>query len=203
MLFVVSDVIILKYYLLDKHLQYRNREKETAMYKLDYTKAEILQISNDAFFYLRDGEEPLDEANLEEANEIYASFPNGFEIKGLWATIPDTDIIEATFVPYVIDDSDYDMYQELAKGYFWQLKFTQDNRFVKYWSYRESTGEREYKGEYELRISALSKQHWIGFSTGDVRKGKGCVFWLKHFTERKPGTIKIPKDLQIGIPGLQ
>ena len=37
---------------------------------LDYSKKQTLQISNDAFCFLYYGEEPLDEDNLEEANEM-------------------------------------------------------------------------------------------------------------------------------------
>ena len=51
-----------------------------SLFILDTTRAIELQISNDAFFYLLEEEEPLDEANLEEAQEILAMFPNGFVV---------------------------------------------------------------------------------------------------------------------------
>lgn len=41
---------------------------------LDYSKKQTLQISNDAFYFLYYGEEPLDEDNLEEANELSTAF---------------------------------------------------------------------------------------------------------------------------------
>lgn len=69
-------------------------------YKLDPSKAQTWLISNDAFFWLKDEEDPLDESNLEEAEEILAMFPNGFVIQDNWKyTEPDT--IEATFIPYI------------------------------------------------------------------------------------------------------
>lgn len=40
-------------------------------------------ISNDAFYYLSEGEEPLDENNLEEALYYKNLFPDGYEIKRL------------------------------------------------------------------------------------------------------------------------
>ena len=47
---------------------------------LDYSKKQTLQISNDAFCFLYYGEEPLDEDNLEEANEVSEMFSNNFYI---------------------------------------------------------------------------------------------------------------------------
>ena len=71
-------------------------------YKLDPSKAEVRYLSNDAFFWLKDEEDPIDEDNLEEAQEILAMFPNGFVIKDDWK-YDDDDTIEATFIPYVDD----------------------------------------------------------------------------------------------------
>ena len=166
-------------------------------YKLDYAKAETLQLSNDAFFFIRDGEEPLDEDNLEEANEILTMFPYGFEIADDWQAIESTDMVEVTFIPYTEEEISYDMSYEIAKGYFYHIKFTQGNKFVKLWSYKESTGESLYKGEYELRVGALSKRKMVGFKTGDWRNGKGSLLWLKQFSERIP--TKIPSDLPEGL----
>lgn len=168
------------------------------MFRLDSSKALTLQITNDAFFYLKEDEDPLDDDNLEEALEVLSMFPNGFEIREDWRPVEDSDLIEATFIPYVQVDDDYDASDEMAKGYYFQIQLTQGNRFVKVWSFRESTGERTYKGEYELRYN--SSKSCIGYATGDWRKGKGCLLWLKHYKERKPGILKnIPKDIPVGF----
>lgn len=168
------------------------------MYRLDITKALTLQITNDAFYYLKEDEDPLDDDNLDEALEVLSMFPNGFEIREDWRPVEDSDLIEATFIPYVKVDDDYDASEEMAKGYYFQIKLTQGNRFVKVWSFRESTGERKYKGEYELRYNS-NKSH-IGYATGDWRKGKGCLLWLKRYKERKLGILKsIPKDIPTGF----
>ena len=53
-----------------------------------------MQISNDAFYYLYYGEEPLDDENMEEAQEIADMFPNGFVIEDNWENVDDTDLIE-------------------------------------------------------------------------------------------------------------
>ena len=52
-----------------------------SQFRLDYSQQQTMQISNDAFFYLLEEEEPLDEENLEEAYEILALFPHGFNIE--------------------------------------------------------------------------------------------------------------------------
>ena len=168
------------------------------MYRLDITKAVTLQITNDAFYYLKEDEDPLDDDNLDEALEVLDMFPNGFEIREDWRPVEDSDLIEATFIPYIQVDDDYDASEEMAKGYYFQIKLTQGNRFVKVWSFRESTGERIYKGEYELRYN--STRTCIGYATGDWRKGKGCLLWLKRYKERKLGILKsIPKDISTGF----
>lgn len=51
-----------------------------AKYILDNEGAEIMRLSNDAFLYLTQEEEPLDEDNFIEAQQLYEEFPLGFEI---------------------------------------------------------------------------------------------------------------------------
>lgn len=51
-----------------------------AKYILDNEGTEIMRLSNDAFLYLTQEEEPLDEDNLIEAQQLYEEFPLGFEI---------------------------------------------------------------------------------------------------------------------------
>ena len=61
---------------------------------LDYSKKQTLQISNDAFCFLYYGEEPLDEDNLEEANEVSEMFSNNFYIEDDWKAVDNSDLIE-------------------------------------------------------------------------------------------------------------
>lgn len=73
-------------------------------YKLDAEHATTLQISNDAFWYLYQEEEMLDEDNMEEAIEVMNMFPNGYIIKDDYKFVEDEDdLIECTFIPYVQD----------------------------------------------------------------------------------------------------
>ena len=41
---------------------------------------ETFQLSNDAFYYLKDGEEPLVDEALDEALAVEALYPDGFTI---------------------------------------------------------------------------------------------------------------------------
>lgn len=100
------------------------------MYKLDYSKKQVLQLSNDAFFYLKEEEEPLDEDNLDEANEIISMFPKGFHIDEGWKYVEDSDMVEATFIPYIDDDWQFDEYIDLFNGWQLQIKWTDDRTQV-------------------------------------------------------------------------
>lgn len=165
------------------------------MYKLNEANAIILQITNDAFFFVKEDEELLDEANMDEVNEILEMFPNGFEIKDDWLYVENTDLIQACFIPYEkVEDDDVDMFQELSKSVTLQLKLTKNNTHVQAWNYRVSSGKRDYVGEYEL---CLNSTGLICFATGDFRRGKGCLFFLKYFREVRACKDKIPVHLLI------
>lgn len=162
------------------------------MFEPDYSNSRDFILSNDAFFYLYAEEDPLDDDNLEEALEVAECFPNGFIIKEGWRYIDD-DMIEATFIPLVQKEVDFDAEQEMAKGYFFRIRLCPDCKHIELYSYRVSTGQTVYKGTYELRLNSTGKE--IGFATGDWRKGKGCLLWLKHFKEVSQGRLNIRKDL--------
>ena len=71
-------------------------------YRLDITKQQTLQISNDTFWYLYQEEEMLDESNMEEAKEIMGMFPFGYQIKDDYVAVEnEPDLIECTFIPYI------------------------------------------------------------------------------------------------------
>lgn len=156
-----------------------------SQFRLDQSKALELQLSNDAFFYLLEEEEPLDEANLEEAFEILTMFPNGFIIKEDWKLVEDSDLVEATFVPYVVDNADYDEYFELTKYIYIQIKWL-DSTHIRMWWYNSEIGTRELQGEFKVYTNEYGLKC---FHTGDQDKsfeaGKGSLFYLKHFKPRQ------------------
>lgn len=168
------------------------------MLKPDLSKAQEFILSNDAFFFLYQDEEPLDDINLAEALEIAEQFPTGYQIQEGWSYIDD-DLIEATFIPLVEEQDDFDGTFWASKICQWQIKVTQNGTHVKFWVYWPELNKRKYKGEYELRKSTLARSNPVCFATGDWRKGKGCLIWLKDFKEVKPNSLRVSQDLPSGI----
>jgi len=62
---------------------------------------ETFQLSNDAFYYLKDGEEPLVDEALDEALVVEAMYPDGFTILD-FKPLGDTGYIEARIGPKII-----------------------------------------------------------------------------------------------------
>lgn len=149
-------------------------------FKLDYGKAQTLQVTNDAFFFLLEEEEPLDEENLDEAREILAMFPHGFHIEENWKAVENSDLIEVTFVPYVEDDMDFDEYEDLTKYIRQQIKWIGQNR-IRVWWYNNRTGTRELRGDFDVQVNNYGLRY---FQTGDITKGKGSMYFLKHYSKR-------------------
>lgn len=146
------------------------------MFKLDYSRAETLQLSNDAFYYLKDEDEPLDESNLEEAQEVFAMFPDGFIIEDHWQAIKGTDLIEATFVPYTQDTAEYDAYWEMARGVSLQLTYLDNNQIEVWWN-NDNIGTRELYGRFNIQTNKKGLKYFT--------KGPGqSVFFLKRFVKR-------------------
>ena len=156
-----------------------------SLFLLNRSKTLELQISNDAFFYLLEEEEPLDEANLEEAQEILAMFPNGFVIEDGWKPVEDSDLIEATFVPYTIDNADYDEYFELTKCLQMQIKWL-DSIHIRMWHYNSETGARELQGDFRVYTNEYGlKCFHTGNQDEGFKSGKNSLFFLKHFQKKQ------------------
>lgn len=145
-------------------------------FKADYDKKQTFQLSNDAFYFLYCGEEPLDEDNIEEALEIQGLFPNGFIIEDNWTAVEDSDLIEATFVPYVaeeVEEIDYDESLNLSKYVQLQIKWVGPDLIKVWWSDLEK-GTRELRGECSVLVNDFKLKYF---------KLEECVFYLKHFVK--------------------
>jgi hypothetical protein len=153
-------------------------------FRLDYTQQQTMQMSNDAFFYLLQEEEPLDEDNLEEALEVFAMFPHGFYIEENWKAVEDSDLIECTLVPYVEDDMDFDEYSFLTKSVQQQIKWLDANT-VRVWWYNLQTGIRKLRGDFKVYTNSFGHKC---FHTGDQNKefiaGEMSLYFLKHFKKK-------------------
>lgn len=156
-----------------------------SQFRLDKSRALELQITNDAFFYLLEEEEPLDETNLEEAQEILAMFPNGFVIEEGWKPVEDSDLIEAIFIPYIIDNADYDEYFELTAYIQMQIKWL-DTTHIRMWWYNSKTGSRELQGDFKVCTNEYGlKYFYTGNQDESFVAGKNSLFYLKHFKKKQ------------------
>lgn len=125
-------------------------------YKLDATKSQTLQISNDAFWYLYQEDEMLDESNMEEAKEVMQLFPFGFIIKEDFKVVEDeTDLIECTFIPYIEDiDIKWDgesrcLNSKKVDPHVLLFKVINHNKcFIRWMDERD--GRISHEGEYEV-----------------------------------------------------
>lgn len=153
-------------------------------FRLDYSKAQTMQISNDAFFFITEEEEPLDEENLEEAQEVLSMFPNGFYVEENWKPVENSDLIEATFIPYVEDEDDWDEYQDISKYWQMQIKWL-DTNHIRVWWYNCQKSTRELQGDFKVYINQYGhKCFHTGEQDNEFVPGKTSIFFLKHFKKR-------------------
>ena len=138
------------------------------MYKLDPSKKRSFQISNDAFFYIRDGEEPLDELNKEEALEVLEMFPYGFELGEDWEYIEGTDLVQVNFTPY---KNGPDGFYRLSRVWYFQYEWLVPYEVVKIWFYNTETEEVCKQEELEVLYSDTGEPYVM---TSDL-----CRFYLK------------------------
>ena len=116
-------------------------------YVLDFEGKVEVKLSNDAFYFLKDDEPPIDEACMDEVNGIYEIFENGFIFDDNYKFI-DNGYVLATIIPYVEDSFDYDLYFNVAKEVEFQIKYLSKTKVqVRY--YNLSKGPY---GEEELDI---------------------------------------------------
>lgn len=155
--------------------------------ELDYDKTVILQISNDAFFYITKGESPLDEDNLEEARKIISMFPNGFYMDENYAVIKNSNLVEVTVIPYkenIQHDYDYDEYLNLTTDIQLRIKWLDDNHIKAYMhNIKNDTGE--LYGEFKVYTNKYGHKCFNTNADGDeFICGKHCLYFLQHFKKK-------------------
>lgn len=138
-------------------------------------------LTADALYYLKDGEEPIDDDNLVEAFELQKQWPQGFDIidyephtGGLMAVTIQPHRAEAEAQP--LASFEYDMYCELFGGWEVQIKMLGADRVaLRIW---HPSGKSFRHGEYSIETNKFGGKQ---IRVGDVGAGKGCIFPLKHF----------------------
>lgn len=155
-----------------------------SQFRLDYSQKQEMQISNDAFFYLLEEEEPLDEENLEEASEVSEMFPHGFYIEENWKAVEDSDLIECVFVPYVEDDMDFDEYMDCGPYLQEQIKWLDANT-IRAWWFNNQTGVRELRGDFKVYTNKFGHRCFhTGNQDQEFEAGKMSLYFLKHFKKK-------------------
>ena len=134
----------------------------------------IVLISNDAFYYLSEGEEPLDEVNLAEALHYRALFPQGFVIKRLDTPAP-VGKVYAEINP-ADSDSWYDLEEKTPALRRLRLKRVGDS-IVHVWLFDTRTGERIDYGIVEIERDKKGEP---------FQYRKGSRHYLSRFEGRQP-----------------
>lgn len=172
---------------LTNNMTSREPKSTVVALKLNYERKETIRLTNDAFYYLLEGEEPLDEDNLAEALHLTSLHPNGFQINDGWTVVEGSDLIECEIIPYEVEEEeicDYDEYLEVAKNCHLRIKHVNDNK-VRLWKYDVETDKQEYIGEFQLHTNKFGL---VCFQTGpqneEFRPGKACLYFLKNFKKK-------------------
>lgn len=145
-----------------------------------------LQLSSDAFFYLKTGEPPIDEDNLEEALEIIGDYPNGFTICDDYEAIEGTDMVEAIFIIKPPQNVDYDAYHMLTNYEDIRIKWLDTNTVRHYIvgvKGKPTEGKIRGEGIYAVHINKYGDKY---YETGDIKghPPTGIRVFLKHFKKR-------------------
>lgn len=170
---------------------------------------ETFQLSNDAFYYLKDGEEPLIDEALDEALVVEALYPDGFTILD-FKLLGDTGYIEARIGPKIIapkpvfipgnisqdkQDFGYDI-EAIARNCkeyadsdevhmlskICRLEITwlnPEHTRLRAYIHRLDSGQRTVFGEFPLELGSKGLKYFQKTSPG----GTFCRFYLKHFNK--------------------
>lgn len=134
-------------------------------------KETVLQLSNDAFFYILSGEQPIDETNLNEANEILDMFPNGFYIKS-WEPIDNSDLIQAIFV--MEDDESEWLCYNITKYIQIQIKWLDSTHILQ----REINSQADTMSETK-EFSVLTNKYGLQYYINQF----GSILFINRFTK--------------------
>lgn len=145
------------------------------MVELDINNKMQLQMSCDAFYLLYCGEEPLDDANINEAEEIAAMFPDGFFIEDYDLVEEDKSLIEATFIPYRPSAFQADYYLQLTTTSRLEIHKLSDTE-LEYRLYNIDKGEKQDIWARNKVPIETNKYKLQFFKT----RG-GSIFYLRNF----------------------
>ena len=168
---------------------------------------ETFQLSNDAFYYLKDGEEPLVDEALDEALVVEALYPDGFTILD-FKPLGNTGYIEARIGPKIIapkpaskpvtrrvsnlgydteavernrkeyaDSDEVQMLSEICRLDIVWLN-AEHTMLRVYWN-RLDLGQRTVLGEFPIELTPKGLKYFQKTNPN----GTFCRFYLKHFNK--------------------
>lgn len=156
------------------------------MYSLNIKQAERAIVSNDAFCYFTNDEEPLDGASWDEINALLDAWSDGFELRDPQPAEGRPGYLNVLLVPYVQDTFHYDAFQWLGSSARLELVHNGDGT-VDVWQWSNTAQKRTL-----LRAAApiLTNKHGGQYiETGEPegwRHGTGCMWPMKHFQRALP-----------------
>ena len=168
---------------------------------------ETFQLSNDAFYYLKDGEEPLVDEAIDEALVVEALYPDGFTILD-FKPLGNTGYIEARIGPKIIvpksvpkpvikrvinpgydteavernrkeyaDSDEVQMLSEICRLDIVWLN-AEHTMLRVYWN-RLDLGQRTVFGEFPIELTPKGLKYFQKTNPN----GTFCRFYLKHFNK--------------------
>lgn len=137
---------------------------------LDKSHAKDFTISNDAFFYLQLGDEPLDEANLIEAESVANSFINGFDIVE-WRYI-DNGKVYCKLAPYIAEQS-YDAFIQATNYHDMRIRYNSPSN-VTAWYIDNRDNSIRPAGTHDIIDADTNPSFYTDL---------GSRFFLKRFTK--------------------
>lgn len=124
---------------------------------------EEIQISNDAYFFLHNGEPCLDEDNLEEVIEIQYNYKLGFKFVNTPVPVEDSDLVEVTIIPKILVEIQECYTHYIQEFNNWQIEFRYlDNKSkIEMRRYNIKTGHSMHKQICDVRINKFKKPYFV------------------------------------------
>lgn len=124
---------------------------------------EEIQISNDAYYFLRNGEPCLDEDNIEEAIEIQTTYKLGFRFVSTPVSVEDSDLVEVKIVPKVLAEIQESYTHYIPEFNNWQLeyRYIDNGTKIEMRQYNTKTGTSMHKQVCDVRINEFKKPYFV------------------------------------------
>lgn len=127
-----------------------------------------LTLTSDAYWLITANEEPLDEANREEADRLFSEYPEGFELKDM-CPVKGTDLVKVTLVTF--DTWKPDAYMQLTDKCRMEIKCTGDTSLQYRWTIEGTAGK---VFDADITVNGQGKK--------EFRTPKGSILPVWKFT---------------------